>query len=151
NEAKDAEEFIESLKVDFFSDMVYVFTPRGDVIELPSGSVPIDFAYRIHTEIGNQPIGAKVKGKMEPLEYKIRNGEIGEMLTSKYSYGPSQEWLNLTQTAEAKNKSGQFFNKQRPEENIRKGKERVDKESRGLDIEPKDGLTQENIERVNEK
>lgn len=151
NEAKDAEEFIESLKVDFFSDMVYVFTPKGDVIELPSGSVPIDFAYRIHTEIGNQTVGAKVNGKMEPLDYQLKNGDIVAVMTSKHSYGPSQDWLSLTQTSQAKSKIRQFFKKQRREENIRKGKELVDKEIRALNIEPQDVLTSENIDRVNEK
>jgi len=151
NETKDAEEFIESLKVDFFSDMVYVFTPRGDVIELPSGSIPIDFAYRIHTEIGNQTIGAKVNGKMEPLDYKLKNGDIVEVMTSKHSYGPSQDWLNITQTTQAKNKIRQFFKKQRREENILKGKELVFKEIKDLNLHPKEVLTSENIKRVNEK
>ena len=151
NETKDAEEFIESLKVDFFSDMVYVFTPKGDVIELPSGSIPIDFAYRIHTEIGNQTIGAKVNGKMEPLDYKLKNGDIVDVMTSKHSYGPSQDWLNITQTNQAKNKIRQFFKKQRREENILKGKELVYKEIRALNLQPKDVLTHENINRVNEK
>ncbi|MBU5466498.1 bifunctional (p)ppGpp synthetase/guanosine-3',5'-bis(diphosphate) 3'-pyrophosphohydrolase [Virgibacillus sp. MSJ-26] len=151
NETKDAEEFIESLKVDFFSDMVYVFTPKGDVIELPSGSIPIDFAYRIHTEIGNQTIGAKVNGKMEPLDYKLKNGDIVDVMTSKHSYGPSQDWLNITQTTQAKNKIRQFFKKQRREENILKGKELVYKEIRALNLQPKDVLTHENINRVNEK
>lgn len=151
NETKDAEEFIESLKVDFFSDMVYVFTPKGDVIELPSGSVPIDFAYRIHTEIGNQTIGAKVNGKMEPLDYKLKNGDIIDVMTSKHSYGPSQDWLNITQTTQAKNKIRQFFKKQRREENILKGKDLVYKEIRALNLQPKDVLTPENINRVNDK
>lgn len=151
NETKDAVEFIESLKIDFFSDMVYVFTPRGDVIELPSGSVPIDFAYRIHTEIGNQTIGAKVNGKMEPLDYKLQNGDIVEVMTSKHSYGPSQDWLKVTQTSQSKNKIRQFFKKQRRDENIIKGKEQVYKEIRALNLEPKSVLTQENIKRVNDR
>ncbi|HLR03791.1 MAG TPA: bifunctional (p)ppGpp synthetase/guanosine-3',5'-bis(diphosphate) 3'-pyrophosphohydrolase [Virgibacillus sp.] len=151
NDTHDAQEFIESLKVDLFSDMVYVFTPKGDVIELPSGSVPLDFAYRIHTEIGNQTVGAKVNSKMEPLDYKLKNGDIVEVMTSKHSYGPSQDWLHITQTSQAKSKIKQFFKKQRREENITKGKELVEKEIRALDIEPKQVLIPENMERIFEK
>ncbi|RLL47989.1 bifunctional (p)ppGpp synthetase/guanosine-3',5'-bis(diphosphate) 3'-pyrophosphohydrolase [Oceanobacillus piezotolerans] len=151
SDTHDAEEFIESLKVDLFSDMVYVFTPKGDVIELPSGSVPLDFAYKIHTEIGNKTVGAKINGKMVPLEYKLKNGDIVEVLTSKHSYGPSQDWLKIAQTTQAKSKIKQYFKKQRKEENVSKGKEAVEKEIRALNFEPKDVLVQENLGRVLER
>lgn len=150
-DTNDAEEFMESLKIDLFSDMVFVFTPKGDVYELPRGSVPIDFSYRIHTEIGNKTIGAKVNGKMVTLDHVLKTGDIIEILTSKQSFGPSQDWIKICQTSQAKNKIRQFFKKQRREENVEKGKELVEKEILKHDLELKEVLTAENLNRVAEK
>lgn len=127
-ETSDAEEFIEGFKIDLFTDEIFVFTPRGVVINLPSKSTPIDFAYRIHTDIGNRCVGAKVNGKIVPLDYNLKTGEIVEVLTSKSAKGPNIDWLNIAKSNQAKSKIRQWFKKIKKEENIDKGKETFEKE-----------------------
>ena len=144
HDQKDASEFMESLKVDFFSDRVYVFTPAGDVMELPEGSVPIDFAYRIHSDVGHQCTGAKISGKIVPLDYRLKTGDIIEVLTHKSS-GPSRDWLKIVQTSQAKNRIRQWFRKEQKEENIIKGREILERECKKQGLPIGDTLKTSNL------
>ncbi len=127
-EASDAEEFMEGFKINLFTDEIFLFTPKGVVIDLPNGATPIDFAYRIHTDIGNKCVGAKVNGKIVPLDYKLKTGQIVEILTSNNSKGPNMDWLNIAKSNQAKSKIRAWFKKAKKEENITKGKEYFEKE-----------------------
>lgn len=127
-DVSDTEDFISALKIDLFDDEVFVFTPRGDVVNLPAGSTVIDFAYAIHSAVGNKMVGAKVNGKIAGLEYKPKNGEIIEILTtSSVNHGPSRDWLKIVKTSEAKNKIRHWIKNERRDENIATGSEELEK------------------------
>ena len=136
-DVEDAQEFVDGVKSDVFEDRVYVFTPRGDIIDLPIGSTPIDFAYTVHTEVGNRCRGAKANGKLVPLDYKLKTGDQLEILTAKRG-GPSRDWLNahlgLVTTQRARAKIRQWFKKQDREQNLSQGREILDKELKRLGI-----------------
>jgi GTP pyrophosphokinase len=132
---KDAREFMESLKIDLFSDTVFVFTPRGDVVELPAGSVPVDFAYRIHTDIGHRCVGARVNGRLVPLDYQLKNGDIVEIITSKQGK-PSRDWLAIVKTSQARNRIRQWFRREQREEHMARGREALEREAKKQGLPP---------------
>ncbi len=144
-EVADATEFVEGLKLDLFQDQVFVFTPRGDVKDLPAGSTPLDFAYRIHTDVGHSCIGAKVNNRLVPLDYKLNNGDIVEIVTTKAVHGPSRDWLKIVQTGHAKEKIRAWFKRQEREENIVHGRESLERELRRLARMSIEKLGQERI------
>ncbi|MBN2463586.1 MAG: bifunctional (p)ppGpp synthetase/guanosine-3',5'-bis(diphosphate) 3'-pyrophosphohydrolase [Dehalococcoidia bacterium] len=133
-----SEEFLESLKTDVFIDQVFVYTPKGEIKALPKGATPLDFAYRIHTELGHRCIGAKVNGRLVPLNYELKNSEIIDIMTAKVGKGPSLDWLNpdlgFVKTSHAREKIRQWFKKQERTQNIERGKQILDRELKRLDI-----------------
>lgn len=150
-EYDDPKEFFEALKLDVFSDEVFVFTPRGDVIDLPKGSNPIDFAYHIHTEIGHHCVGAKVNGKIVPLEYKLKNGDIVSIVTNKASNGPSPDWLNTVASSATRSKIRAWFKKENREENVERGMNLIRDEAKRLGYAPKELIAGGRLGKVAEK
>ena len=130
----DAEEFVRTMRVDLFSDEVFVFTPRGDVINLPAGATPIDFAYNIHSAVGNHMTGAKVNGRMVTFDTQLKNGDIVEVITSKSAHGPSRDWMKICKSNEARNKIRQWFKKERREENIATGRSSFESELKHMGL-----------------
>jgi guanosine-3',5'-bis(diphosphate) 3'-pyrophosphohydrolase len=131
-DVSDATEFVEGIKLDIFQDQVFVFTPKGDIKDLPANATPLDFAYRIHTDVGHRTIGAKVNNRLVPLDYRLKNGDIVEVVTTKAGHGPSRDWLNVVRTQHAREKIRQWFKRQERDENIVHGREALDRELRRL-------------------
>lgn len=147
----DTEEFMKTLKIDLFSDEVFVFTPKGEVINLPAGSCAIDFAYAIHSAVGNKMIGAKINGKIAAIDQPLQTGDIVEILTTPTAKGPSQDWLKIVKTSQARNKINQWLKNDKREENITKGKEMVDKELRRAELPSMNEFKEEFAKQVMKK
>ena len=130
NDMRDSEEFIKSLKVDLFSDEIFVFTPQGEIVDLPKGATPIDFAYRIHSQVGNKCVGAKVNGRIVTLDAQLETGDIVESITQQNSKGPSRDWLKIVKTSQAKAKIRNFYKKELKDENIANGKQMLEYEAK---------------------
>jgi len=131
-EVSDAREFVEGIKLDIFQDQVFVFTPKGDIKDLPAGATPLDFAYRIHTDVGHRTIGAKVNNRLVPLDYRLKNGDIVEIVTTKGEHGPSRDWLTIVRTSHAREKIRQWFKRKDRDENIAHGRDALERELRRL-------------------
>jgi GTP pyrophosphokinase len=131
-DVSDATEFVEGIKLDIFQDQVFVFTPKGDIKDLPAGATPLDFAYRIHTDVGHRTIGAKVNNRLVPLDYRLKNGDIVEIVTTKGEHGPSRDWMNVVRTSHAREKIRQWFKRKDRDENIVHGRESLERELRRL-------------------
>ena len=140
----DAEEFVRSMRVDLFADEVFVFTPQGDVVNLPAGATPIDFAYSIHSAVGNHMTGAKVNGRIVPFDTKLQNGDIVEVITSNASRGPSRDWMKICKSNEARNKIRQWFKKERREENVATGRAAFESEMKRCGLTMTE-ITQEDV------
>lgn len=151
SDLNDPKDFMDTLKIDFFTDEVFVFTPKGDVINLPDGSTPIDFAYRVHTEVGNKCVGAKVDGRIVPLNYKLKNGNIVEVITSSNSNGPSRDWIKIVKSTQAKTKIRQWFKLKERDFNIIRGKELLEKEVKRLGYKQSEFLKDEWIKAIASK
>ncbi|MBE6083606.1 RelA/SpoT family protein [Sporanaerobacter sp. PP17-6a] len=147
---KDPKEFMESLKIDFFTDEVFVFTPKGDVIDLPNGSTPVDFAYRVHTDVGNSCVGAKVDGRIVPLDYKLKNGNIVSIITSNNT-GPSRDWLKIVKSSQAKSKIRQWFKKEEKDLNLNRGKEILEREVKRQGYKPADMIKEDWLKSIASK
>lgn len=151
DEFQDSREFVETVKIDLFSDRVFVFSPKGDVFELPHGSTPIDFAYLVHTDVGHRCIGAKINNKIVPIDYKLKTGDIIEIMTSKQAHGPSRDWLNIVQTSQSKNRIRQWFKRENRDENLEKGREMYEKELKKLELSSEKYLKNSVLESVVDK
>ncbi len=145
-EFNDPKEYFEALKVDVFSDEVFVFTPTGDILSLPTGSNPIDFAYRVHTEVGHHCIGAKVNGKMVPLDYTLKNGDSVEIMTNRSNHGPSRDWINIVASSDTRSKIRSWFRRENRPENIEQGKAQVETELKRLNYHVKDLMREKLLE-----
>ena len=150
-EGADAEDFIHSLKVDMFSDEVFVFTPQGDVINLPSGATPIDFAYNIHTAVGNHMVGAKVNGRLVQFDYRLQNGDIVEVITAKTAHGPSRDWVKIARSSNARSKIRQWFKREHRDENIVNGRASFESELKRTGVTLKELTNEENLPGVLKK
>ncbi len=144
-EGADAEDFIHSLKVDMFSDEVFVFTPQGDVINLPSGATPIDFAYNIHSAVGNHMVGAKVNGRLVQFDYRLQNGDIVEVITAKTAHGPSRDWVKIARSSNARSKIRQWFKREHRDENIVNGRASFESELKRTGVTLKELTNEENL------